>query len=107
MEAGMEKLAWFSRLKISARNCSFVLSPRNGNAVSLFSQRSQVLRPGPRNIPREPLPRNPAGASRNMSGLNQPFGSPVITLFFSKGVNVEVTEPFTQGAAPGKADPIP
>ena len=58
---GFAKLVWFRILKNSARNCKAPVSPRNGKGVSFAIEKSSVLKFGPLMIPREALPRNPAG----------------------------------------------
>ena len=88
---GVPKFARFNRLKNSARNCILPPSPRNRNAVSFTSEKSQSPNPGPRNNPRLAVPSVPQvcagmlgqgtiGCIVNMSGLNHWFGFPVITV---------------------------
>ena len=56
------KLGRLNILKISARNCTAVLSV-NPNGISLISERSVTNRPGPSSPPRPTVPRKPAGCT--------------------------------------------
>src|SRR5260370_18684835 len=61
------KLAWFSRLKNSVRNC---MRQRSVMARSLKIDPSTFHWPGPRRIPRPELPYVPAGAGENAAFLS-------------------------------------
>ena len=70
---GKEKLARFSKLKISARNCKFILSD---SFVLLNSDVSKPTKPGPFRTPRPKFPQVPATGSIYAFGSNQRVGVP-------------------------------
>src|SRR5271167_3067220 len=76
---GVLKLARFSRLKISARNCKVMPSLR---LVFLMVEKSQVARPGPLRLFLEAFPKNPllGGGCRKAAGLYHWAGVPIIGL---------------------------
>ena len=75
---GVLKLARFSRLKISARNCTLTRSPIR---VSLIAEKSQVPSPGPIRVSRPRFPKKPLlfGTAANAAALNHWLGVPGIT----------------------------
>ena len=66
---GVLKLARFSRLKISARNCRFRFSRM---CVSFMTEKSHVASPGPMNVSLPKFPKNPLllGKRDDSRGLN-------------------------------------
>src|ERR1039457_3337703 len=73
---GGPKLAWFSRLKNSARNCSLTLSEM---AAVLNSERSRVARPGPVSVALPRFPYVPKAGRLKAQGLNHWLGLPRTT----------------------------
>src|SRR5207302_5415191 len=75
---GVLKLARFSKLKISARNCTVV---RSRIRVSFMTEKSQVPSPGPIKASRPRFPKKPLllGTAVNAAALNHSVGVPRIT----------------------------
>src|ERR1035441_6075480 len=71
MALGGPKLAWFRRLKNSARNCSLTFSKM---AMVLNSERSRVPRPGPVSVALPKFPYVPKGGRVKALGLNHWLG---------------------------------